>query len=73
MKILRPAIALTLFFVLATGLVFPLLVTAIAQVAFPYQANGSMISTDGKIVGSKLIGQNFTGEKFFHPRPSSGG
>ena len=73
MKILRPAIVLTLFFVLVTGLAFPFLVTGIAQAVFPHQANGSMIESDGKVVGSALIGQSFSDERFFHPRPSSGG
>jgi potassium-transporting ATPase KdpC subunit len=73
MKILRPALVLTLFFLVVTGLLFPLAVTGLAQVALPHQANGSVILVDGKPVGSELIGQNFTDEKFFHPRPSSGG
>lgn len=73
MKILRPAILLTLFFVVVTGLAFPAFITLVSQTAFPYQANGSMVEVDGKTVGSALIGQSFTGEKFFHPRPSSGG
>lgn len=73
MKILRPAFVLTLFFVLFTGLAFPFLITTVAQATFPHQANGSMVMVDGKPVGSALIGQTFTGEKFFHPRPSSGG
>lgn len=73
MKTLRPALVLTLFFVLVTGLLFPMAVTGVAQAAFPHQANGSMVTVDGKPVGSALIGQTFTGERFFHPRPSSGG
>lgn len=73
MKILRPALVLTLFFVLLTGLAFPFLITAVAQTIFPHQANGSMVMVDSKPVGSSLIGQTFTGEQFFHPRPSSGG
>lgn len=72
MKILRPALALTLFFVLLTGLAFPVLITAVAQIAFPHQANGSMVTSDGKVIGSNLIGQSFADERFFHPRPSSG-
>ncbi len=73
MKILRPALVLTLFFLVVTGILFPLALTGLAQVALPDQANGSMLLVDGKPVGSKLIGQSFTSEKFFHPRPSSGG
>lgn len=73
MKTLRPALVLTLFFFVVTGLVFPLAVTGLAQVVFPRQANGSLLMEGGKVVGSELIGQSFTSEKFFHPRPSSGG
>lgn len=73
MKLLRPALALTLFFTLITGVAFPILITAIAQVAFPYQANGSMVTRNGNVVGSALIGQAFKSEALFHPRPSSGG
>ena len=73
MKIVRPALVLTAFFALVTGVVFPLFVTALAQAAFPFQANGSMVRVDGKPVGSALIGQSFTSERYFHPRPSAGG
>ena len=73
MKILRPALTLTLFFALFTGLAFPYLITAVAQAVFPHQAKGSMVVVNGRPVGSSLIGQAFTGERFFHPRPSSGG
>lgn len=73
MKILRPAIVLTLFFAVVTGLAFPFLITGIAQAVFPHQANGSLVWVDGKPVGSALIGQSFSEERFFHPRPSSGG
>lgn len=73
MKILRPALVLTAFFALVTGVVFPFLITGIAQLVFPHQANGSMIESEGKVIGSALIGQSFSDERFFHPRPSSGG
>ncbi|MBL8072612.1 MAG: potassium-transporting ATPase subunit C, partial [Nitrospira sp.] len=73
MKHLRPALVLTFFFIVVTGLLFPFIVTAIAQVALPKQANGSMLEVNGKVVGSELIGQAFAGAGFFHPRPSAAG
>jgi K+-transporting ATPase ATPase C chain len=54
-----------------TGIVYPLLMVGIAQVVFPYQASGSMIKKDGKVIGSALIGQNFSSDQYFHGRPSA--
>jgi len=74
MKHVRPAILLTLFFVIVTGVAFPVAVWAIGSVAFPSQAHGSLIrDANGKLVGSELIGQNFTKPEYFHPRPSAAG
>ena len=72
-KQLRPAILLTLFFVLVTGFAFPAVITGIAQIVFPHQANGSLIVENGKVIGSEIIGQGFAKPEFFHPRPSAAG
>ena len=68
---LRALLSTFLFLVFTTGLAYPLLVTAIAQIFFPFQANGSLIVNDGKAVGSRLIGQNFSSEGYFWGRPSA--
>jgi K+-transporting ATPase ATPase C chain len=68
---IRPAIVLVIALTLITGLVYPLAITGIAGVIFPYQAQGSLIERDGKVVGSALIGQVFADDKYFHGRPSA--
>jgi K+-transporting ATPase ATPase C chain len=68
---LRPAFSLVVLFTILTGFLLPEAFTGVMQLALPYQSNGSMITQNGNIVGSAIIGQNFTSPKYFQPRPSA--
>ncbi|HEY6578750.1 MAG TPA: potassium-transporting ATPase subunit KdpC [Rhizomicrobium sp.] len=67
----RPAVMMVLLSTVLFGLIYPLGMTGISQLAFPWQANGSLLTRNGQVIGSALIGQNFTSPKYFHGRPSA--
>src|SRR5262244_2303967 len=72
-KEIGPGFRLMLVFTILTGLLYPAAMTGLSKLIFPTQANGSLVSANGKVVGSSLIGQNFSKPEYFHPRPSSAG
>lgn len=73
LKELAPGLKITLAFTILTGLLYPAVMTAVSKAMFPRQANGSLVTVNGKLVGSSLIGQSFSKPEYFHPRPSSAG
>ncbi|MEO7039238.1 MAG: potassium-transporting ATPase subunit KdpC, partial [Gemmatimonadaceae bacterium] len=72
-KQLRPAVVMTVVLCVITGVVYPGIVTGLAQLLFPRQANGSVLTVNGQVVGSSLIGQSFVSADYFHGRPSAAG
>src|ERR1700731_1688079 len=73
LKELGPGFRLTLIFTILTGLLYPAVMTGVSELIFPRQANGSLVTVGGKVVGSSLIGQSFAKPQYFHPRPSAAG
>src|SRR6202045_4097037 len=72
-KELGPGLRLTIIFTVLTGLLYPAVMTGVSELIFPKQANGSLVTVNGKVVGSSLIGQSFAKPEYFHPRPSAAG
>jgi potassium-transporting ATPase KdpC subunit len=70
---LWPALRINIFLTIVCGLIYPLAITGISQVLFPHQANGSLITKNGQVIGSQLLGQNFAKPEYFQPRPSAAG
>ena len=70
---IRASLGLMIFLVLVTGVIYPFTVTYLGEALFPYQAKGSLVVEDGKIIGSTLIGQKFSSNAYFHARPSAAG
>ena len=68
-----PGLRLKIFMTILLGVIYPLAITGLSQALFPHQANGSLITVNGKVVGSELIGQNFSKPEYFQPRPSAAG
>jgi potassium-transporting ATPase KdpC subunit len=68
-----PGLRIKIFMTIVLGIAYPLAMTGISQAIFPHQANGSLVTVNGKVIGSELIGQNFTRPEYFHPRPSTAG
>ncbi len=73
LKELGPGLRLTIIFTVLTGLLYPAIMTGVSELIFPKQANGSLVTVNGKVVGSSLIGQSFAKPEYFHPRPSAAG
>jgi K+-transporting ATPase ATPase C chain len=68
-----PGLRIKIFMTILLGVVYPLAITGISKAIFPHQANGSLVTSGGKVIGSELIGQNFTRPEYFQPRPSAAG